>query len=92
MPWNEAILLTHLEELAYKLHVDLRFEPFSEETGDSNGGLCRFKGRYLLIVNSKAPKKDQIQTITNALRHFDLTNIYVRPALREWLNCQNRSI
>jgi len=50
------------------------------------GGLCLFKGEYVLIINPKASVKDKIRTLAVALKHFDLDQIYIRPAIREILD------
>jgi hypothetical protein len=43
------------------------------------------KGKYVLIIKSKASVKDRIKTLATAVKHFDLDQIYVRPVLRELL-------
>lgn len=49
------------------------------------GGLCLLKGEYVVIINSKATAKERIKTLVVAIKHFDLDQIYIRPALRELL-------
>jgi hypothetical protein len=44
------------------------------------------KGEYVLIINSKATVKDKMRTIAEALKRFDLDQVYIRPALRELLD------
>ena len=50
------------------------------------GGLCLLRGEYVLIIDSKAAMRDKIRTFAKALRHFDLDQIYIKPALRELLD------
>jgi len=76
--------LSLLEELADKLDIPIRYEIIKDElTGP--GGLCRIQGKFILIINSNVTVKEKIQIMTEALRRFDLGNIYVRPALRKLL-------
>ena len=74
-----------LEELAYRLGIQIRYEKIKDEESRSSGGLCRLKEKEVILVDSRAKTKDKIQTLVEALRHFDLDNIYVRPAIRELL-------
>jgi hypothetical protein len=79
--------LMRLEELAWKLGVPIRYESIrpDEEEAVISGGLCRLHGDPVIIINSRAATKDRIQALVKALRHFDLNDVYVRPALRELL-------
>jgi N-dimethylarginine dimethylaminohydrolase len=73
-----------LEELADKLGIPIRYEIIHDElTG--LGGLCRVEGKVILMIHSRATVKEKIQIMKEALRRFDLNEIYVRPALRELL-------
>lgn len=81
---DDHIALSLLEELADKLGIPIRYEIIKDElTGP--GGLCRVDGKFILIIDSTAIAKEKIEIMTDALRRFDLDNIYVRPALRELL-------
>ena len=76
--------LHQLEELAGKLEIQIRYEKIEDElTGV--GGLCRVEGKYVLLIHSKATTKEKIQIMVEALKRFDLGDIYLRPALRELL-------
>ena len=83
---SEQNILDQLEELARTLEIQVRYESIKEEASFFAGGLCRVKGEYILIVNSDAHLKDKIDTLTKALKNFDLSEIYIRPALREFLS------
>jgi hypothetical protein len=82
---EEEILLYQLEELAEKLGVTVRCENISMEESSSNGGLCCVKGEYIILMHSRATVKEKMQIMTEALRHFDLSAIYVKPAIRQLL-------
>ncbi len=79
---DDHTALNHLEALADKLGIQVRYEKTVDElTG--RGGLCRVEGKYVLMIRSKASVKEKIRIMTQALKRFDLTDIYVRPAIRE---------
>ncbi len=79
---DDDTALSHLEELAGKLGIQVRYEKTVDElTG--RGGLCRVEGRYVLMIRSKAPAEEKIRIMTRALKRFDFADIYVRPAIRK---------
>ena len=81
---DDHTALSNLESLADKLGIPIWYEMIKDElTGP--GGLCRIDGEYILIIHSKATVKEKMQIIIEALRRFDLGDIYVKPVLRELL-------
>lgn len=82
---NEEILLNHLEELAEKLGILVRDENINIEESSSTGGLCRVEGKHILILNSKATVKEKNQVMITALQQFGVSEIYIKPVIRELL-------
>ena len=82
---DENSRLKQLEEVARALGITVRYEPIRKESSFYPGGLCRLRGETVLIINSQATMDDKIQTVAEALRHFDLSQVFMRPALREFL-------
>jgi hypothetical protein len=82
---NEEVLLNQLEDLAEKLGILVRDENINIEESSSSGGLCRIEGEYVLILNSKVTVKEKNQVMINALQQFDLSDIYIKPVIRELL-------
>ena len=85
MLMNEDVLLNQLEDLAEKLGILVRDENINIEESSSTGGLCRIEGEYVLILNSKATVKEKNQVMIDALQQFDLSDIYIKPVIRELL-------
>jgi len=82
---DDKTLMSQLEELAENLGIEIRHEAIRKEGAFFTGGLCKLKGKDILIVNSEANMGDKIQALAKALKRFDLSQIYMRPALREFL-------
>jgi hypothetical protein len=82
---DEMVILSHLEALAESLEINVRYEDLEGETDFASGGLCRIKNQYVVFVNDRAPIKEKIQTLAKGLIRFDLTRVYVKPALRDFL-------
>ena len=78
--------LGQLEELASNLEVTVRYEKILKESSFFPGGYCRVKGKDLIIINSKASLDDKVEIIVRALNSFDLSQIYVLPAIREMID------
>jgi len=83
---DDEVILSYLEELAEKLEILVRDENINIEESSSSGGLCRVEGKYVIILNSKATVKEKIQVMITALQQFDLTDMYVKPIIRELLD------
>jgi hypothetical protein len=82
---DEMVILSHLEALAESLEINVRYEDLEGETDFASGGLCRIKNQYVVFVNDRASIKEKIQTLAKGLIRFDLTRVYVKPALRDFL-------
>jgi len=82
---EEQKRLELLEEAAQALGIEVRYETLKGENSMAAGGLCRLKGNYLLILNSRSGVSERINGIASALNRFDLSATYLRPGLREFL-------
>ena len=83
---NDEIILSYLEELAEKLEILVRDENINIEESSSTGGLRRVEEQYILILNSKSTVKEKIKVMIEALNQFDLSEIYIKPVIRELLD------
>lgn len=82
---DDEIILSYLEELADQLEILVRDESINLEVTFSIGGLCRVKGKYVLILNSKATIKEKIDVSVMAPQQFDLSIMYVKLVIRQLL-------
>jgi hypothetical protein len=87
---DEEILLSQLEELAERLGILVRDENINIDDVSSTGGLCIVEGQHILILNSKTTVTEKIQVAIRALRQFDISEIYVKPGVRELLDEMKR--
>jgi hypothetical protein len=75
-------LLSELERVAARLDIELRIEPLGGELG-TRGGLCRIRGRALILIDASLPIAERISVLAEALSAFDVGSIYVPPVVRE---------
>ena len=85
---DDLQILDLLEELAESLGLQISYESIwlDEELGSRPGGYCLLKGQRLVIINPRVSAREKIRILSEALRHFDLSQIYIRPVLRELLD------
>jgi hypothetical protein len=83
---DEQEILNQLEELAESLGIIIRYEQLLKEGSFFPGGLCKVKGENILIINSMAAIDDKIEILAKEVVSFDLSRVYMRPALREFLS------
>jgi hypothetical protein len=81
----EEGLLNQLEELAEALGIRIRYDKILKEGSFFSGGLCRIKGEEIIIINSRVSVEDKIDILAKALMSFDLSQVFIKPALREFL-------
>jgi hypothetical protein len=84
--FDERILLDQLENLAHQFSIPVRYESMESEETFFAGGLCRIKGKYVIIINRRATRREKICILARALKRFDLSQVYLKPALREFLD------
>ncbi len=82
---DDHIALDQLEALAYGLGVEVRYEKIPQDDVTISGGLYRLKGQNVVVIDARTTTKDRIRILVQALKAFDLTDVYIRPALRELL-------
>lgn len=86
---DDVRLLSQLEALAHRLGVEIRYESLEGEGPLAGGGLCRLREKMFIIVNERFSAKEKVRTLAHSLKRFDLSNIYVKPALRDLLENQS---
>jgi hypothetical protein len=74
-------MLRELERLAWRLGIEVRFEPF-DARATRNGGFCRLRGAPLVVVDVHAPTIDKVGVLCEALARFDVELLAIPPLLR----------
>ncbi len=85
---DETTNVDELEQLAGQLGIRVRYEALNLDKGVSfvAGGLCQLRGEYLVIINSRSAMTERIQILARALKQFDVSQLYIKPAIREILD------
>ncbi|MEK7248933.1 MAG: hypothetical protein AAB209_00780 [Bacteroidota bacterium] len=73
-------IIAELEEVAQQLGVTIRYEK-----GDFEGGFCILKARKILIINKKLMPNRKAAVLAVAMQEIGLENVFIKPALREFI-------
>jgi hypothetical protein len=73
-------IIQELHELATQLGVNIRYEK-----GDFEGGYCSLKNEKIVLINKRLVPNRKAAVIAVALQEIGLDNIYIKPALREFI-------
>ncbi len=79
---KETYLLRELEVLVTRLGIQVRYERLA----DAHSGLCMLKGTAYLIIDSGSAGKEKLDMFKRLLAGRDLSNMYLPPAVREFLS------
>ena len=77
-------VLVELEEAATKVGVTVQHDSITGE-GAGQGGLCKVKGQWRIIVDRKATPGEKVVVLAQALGAFDLEGVYLSPEVRDLL-------
>ena len=88
----EATVLQQLEELAERLGVKVIYESLSQEEFVIRSGTCTLRGQLLALIDQKLPAGDRIRVLGDCLARFDLSTIYLVPAVREVIEARRASL
>jgi hypothetical protein len=84
----ETAILRQLEELAERLGVQVLYEHLTSEELVVKSGTCTLRGQLLVIIDQQLPPSGRIQVLVDCLARFDLSTIYVVPAIRELIEAR----
>jgi hypothetical protein len=77
-------LLDELLSAARRLGIEVRVEPFHGGIR-SPGGLCRLRGRILVLIDQRLGVFDRTRTLADALSEFDVESVYLTPQARRFI-------
>jgi 2-phospho-L-lactate guanylyltransferase (CobY/MobA/RfbA family) len=76
----------NLKELAEKLGVVVSEQNLRSTGIKAKSGLCKVKGKNIIIIEKKLPLQDKNEILASCLSKLPHEDIFMVPALREFLN------
>jgi hypothetical protein len=73
-------LIQEFHDLAGQLGITIRYDK-----GDFEGGYCILKDQRLLLVNRKLMPTKKAAVLAAALQEIGLENVFLKPAVREFI-------
>ena len=70
-------LFRELQELAGKLGLEV-----TQDRGSFKGGLCRFEGEDMIVLNKSATLNQRARQLAEILAAKNLNDIYIKPRVR----------
>ena len=84
----EARLLQQLEELAERLGVKVLYERLDQQEFVVKSGTCTLRGQLVVIIDERLTPGDRIRVLADCLSRFDLSTVYLVPAVRELIEAR----
>lgn len=84
----EARLLQQLEELAERLGVKVLYESLDQQEFVVKSGTCTLRGQLVAIIDRHLTPGDRIRVLADCLSRFDLSTVYLVPAVRELIDAR----
>lgn len=78
------VVLELLETAADQLGIRVSYEALAT-TVMMNGGLCKVKGAYRVIIDKRATTEERVITLATALATFETSQLELAPKVREIL-------
>lgn len=86
---NDASLLQHLEDIAHRLGIELRYEALGANGLRCEGGYCRAGEKQMILINRKDSRQRKIRILAKALSRANLEGVFVPPRIRQLIETQN---
>ena len=78
-------LYQHLKETAEKMDITVSEQNLRATGVNARSGLCTVKGKQLFIMDKHLPVRQKVEVLAECLRHMPLDDIYLVPAIRNYL-------
>ncbi len=75
-------LLRDLERLAARAGLEVRREAFDAKVIEGRGGLCRVRGRRVIVMEASLPLLDQTVVLAAALAAVGVEALFLPPFVR----------
>tara|TARA_B100001123_G_C15175219_1_gene973038 strand:+ start:711 stop:968 length:258 start_codon:yes stop_codon:yes gene_type:complete len=75
-----AKIFQEFEQLAESMEIKI-----IQEKGSFNGGFCLLEKEKIIVINKLKPLEQRNRALAQAFSHIDISNIYLKPALRDFI-------
>ena len=79
-------IFVELKNLSEKLHITISEQSFRKTGIKVRSGFCIVKGKNYFIIDKDLSTHKKNELIAEYLRSLDYENIYIMPAIRDFIN------
>ena len=79
-------LYRHLVDAASRIGIRVAEQNLKATGVNAKSGLCRVKGEHVYIMDKKLPDSEKARLLARCLRNQPTDDIYIIPAVREFLD------
>ncbi len=81
-------LYHNLKETAEKIGITVKEHNFRNAGIHVSSGLCKIREEQFFIMDKRLSVREKIETLTECLKEMNLEDVYVTPAVRDFLKKQ----
>ena len=85
---SDAALLQHLENLADRLGIEVRYENLIDDELSIQSGGCKVLGKTLILIEVLRSPREQAQILARELSKYDLEDLHLLPRVRDFIALQ----
>jgi len=78
-----------LKDVAEKLAIEIEIANLNDQEFQIQSGYCKMNGKDLILLDKNISLQEQSEVILQALKNFDLDNIYVASWIREIIELES---
>ena len=78
-----------LKSVAEKLAIEIEITNLNDQEFQIQSGYCKMNGKDLIPLDKNLSLQEQSEVILQALKNFDLENIYVASWIREFIELES---
>ncbi len=78
-----------LKSVAEKLAIEIEITNLNDQEFQIQSGYCKMNGKDLILLDKNLSLQEQSEVILQALKNFDLENIYVSSWIREFIELES---
>ena len=78
-----STIYQEFEKLAESLEVKI-----IQEKGNFKGGYCLLEKEKVIVINKLKPLEQRIKALARAFSRLDISNIYMKPAIRDIIDSE----
>lgn len=78
-----------LKSVTEKLKIEIETANLNDQEFQTQSGYCKMNGKDLILLDKNLSPQEQAEVILQALKNFDLENIYVASWIREFIEIES---